>query len=105
MSLTLRDDELKTEAGIETYRAYFTVLLQAATDTDDEIPAILWFSYVGLARRIDPPLEPVHDLDESDERYGHLHCSVAAPEDKAHMEIIAKLVNDAQYAGIALSVV
>lgn len=95
LSLTFRDSTLKTEAGLDAYHEYCS---ERAGKT---LPGILWFSFLGLTQRIDPPLEPQHNPDASDEKYGGLHCSTDAPRDNTHMELLAKLVNDNEHAGIA----
>ena len=94
MSLTFRDDTLQEPADIDAYHEYFSEAAGAV------LSAILWLSYLGLMERIEPPLEPKRDPDDTDPKYGHLHCSTPAPHDKAHMEILAKLVNDGEYAGV-----
>ena len=95
MSWTLRNDDLRTDVGLDAYHAHFSELV------GEKLPAILWFSFYGLTRGIDPPLEPKHDNDPDDLKYGHLHCSTSAPHDREHMEVLAKLVNDGKHAGIA----
>lgn len=95
MSLTFRDEVLQTDVGLDAYHEYFSKLIE------ENIPAILRFTFHGLTRWIDPPLEPQHDPDPSDTKYGNLHCSTERPRDKAHMERLAKLVNDGAHAGIA----
>lgn len=94
MSLTFRDKELHSDTGLDAYHEYFSRRFRTI------IPAILWFSFYGLTRGIDPPLEPEHDPDPNDLTYGHLHCSTSAPHDRPHMEVLAKLVNDREHAGI-----
>ncbi len=64
------------------------------------MPGILWLSHRGLTQKVTPPLFPLPDPDLSDQVYGDLHCSTEAPHDKNHMELLAKLVNDRQDAGI-----
>ena len=95
MSWTYRDACLINEDGLDAYHAYFSE--RAGTN----LAAILWFSFFGLTNCIDPPLEPRHDPDPDDDEYGHLHCATDAPRDKAHMELLAKLVLDGEHAGIA----
>ncbi|MCH7884295.1 MAG: hypothetical protein IIC01_03505 [Planctomycetes bacterium] len=95
MSLTFRDKGLQSGAGLDAYHEYFSELFGKS------IPAILWLSFYGLTRCIDPPLEPKHDPDPNDLKYGHLHCSTNAPRDNAHMQLLAKLFIDGKHAGIA----
>ncbi|MHC4696879.1 MAG: hypothetical protein ACYTFA_09065 [Planctomycetota bacterium] len=95
MSLTFRDVVLQTDVGLDAYQEYFSRLI------GENIPAILSFTFHGLTRRIEPPLEPQHDPDPSDTKYGDLHCSTERPRDRAHMDRLAKLVNDGAHAGIA----
>ena len=95
MSWTYRDARLMNDDGLDAYHAYFSE--RAAIN----LSAILWFAFFGLTKRIDPPLEPRPEPDPDDLEYGDLHCSTGAPRDKAHMELLAKLVNDGEYAGIA----
>lgn len=95
MSFTFRDEDLQTDIGLDAYHAYFSEQVGVP------LPAILRFTFHGLTRCVDPPLQPRHDPDPSDQRYGRLHCSTEAPHDKAHRELLAKLVNDGMYAGIA----
>lgn len=95
MSWTFRNDELGSDAGIDAYHAYFS------KSFGQSLPAILRFTYHGLTQRIDPPLEPRHDPDADDPIYGHLHCSTDPPHDKAHMQRLAKLVNDGIHASVA----
>jgi hypothetical protein len=95
LSLTFRDEALCTDAGLDAYHHYFSESAGAV------LPGILWFSFLGLTQRIAPALEPSHDPDSADPVYGHLHCSTERPRDKPHMELLAKLVNDGEYAGIA----
>ena len=95
MSLTFRDEELRTDVGLDAYHKYFS-------DSIGQIlPAILWFTFYGLTRGIDPPMEPRLDPDPDDAKYGRLHCSTNCPRDRVHMQLIAKLVNDGEHAGIA----
>lgn len=94
MSLTFRDETLKTDTELDAYYAYFSELV------GERLPAILWFTFRGLTREISPPLEPRYCPDANDAVYGHLHCSCDAP-DKPLMQLLAKLVNDAVHAGIA----
>lgn len=94
LSLTYRNQWLKTDEGLDAYRKYFSE--RAGTS----LAGILWHSFHGLTRRVDPPLIPAHDPDESDPAYGDLHCSTQAP-DKAQMQLLAKLVNDGEHAGVA----
>lgn len=94
MSLTFRDGTLQQSADIDAYHEYFSIRAGVV------LSAILWLSFVGLMKRIEPALEPKRDRDETDPKYGHLHCSTPAPRDKAHMELLAKLVNDGEYAGV-----
>ena len=95
LSLTFRDEELHTDAGLDAYHKYFS-------DSVGEIlPAILRFTFYGLTQRINPPLEPRLDPDHEDPKYGHLHCSTNSPRDKGHMQLLAKLVNDGEHASIA----
>ena len=102
MSWTFRDESLQSDTAIDEYRAYFSQLIDESLKlVGASLPAILRFTFYGLTRCIDPPLEPRHDPDPDDSKYGHLHCSTEAPHDKAHMELLAKLVNDGQFAGIA----
>ena len=96
LSLTFCNSALRTAAGLDAYHEYFSELVGKI------LPAILWISFVGLTRRLDPSLEPRHDPVDEEPIYGHLHCSTDAPRDKAHMELLAKLVNDGEHAGIAL---
>jgi hypothetical protein len=95
MSLTYRNDSLQSAASIDEYHAYF------CKQVGETLPAILRFSFYGLTKCIDPPLEPSWDPAPDDPKYGHLHCSSEAPRDKPHMELLAKLVNDGKHAGIA----
>ena len=95
MSWTWRKDELLTDKGVDEYHRYWS------DRVGESLPAILWFTYNGLTQRIDPPLNPEHDPTQDDERYGHLHCSTESPRDSDHMKLLAKLVNDGEYAGIA----
>jgi len=95
MSLTYRDGTLQNDAAINEYHAYFSKLV------GETLPAILRFTFYGLTRCIDPPLEPRHDPAPNDPKYGHLHCSTEAPRDKEHMQRLAKLVNDGVHAGVA----
>ncbi len=95
LSWTFRDEELRTDVGLDEYHAYFSERV------GEKLPAILRFTFHGLTKCIDPPLEPQHDRDDSDAKYGHLHCSTPAARDKDHMERLAKLVNDGEHAGIA----
>lgn len=94
MSLTFRDETLKESSNIDAYHEYFSERAGVV------LSAILWLSFLGLMTRIEPPLEPHPDPDDTDTEYGHLHCSTPAPRDKAHMELLAKLVNDGEYAGV-----
>jgi len=94
MSLTHRDDTLQKDEDIDAYHEYFSERARVV------LAAILWLSFIGLTRRVEPPLEPQLDPDDTDLVYGHLHCSTRAPHDKAHMQILAKLVNDGEYAGV-----
>ena len=95
MSLTYRDEKLQSDAGIDEYHAYYSKLV------GETLPAILRFTFFGLARCIDPPLKPEYDPVPNDLKYGHLHCSTEAPHDKCHMQVLAKLVNDGVHAGVA----
>lgn len=95
MSLTFRDETLKSNAELDAYHAYFCELFDA------HLAGILWFTFRGLTTQISPPLEPRYCPDDNDPVYGHLHCSCDAPRDKPHMELLAKLVTDAVHAGIA----
>ena len=94
MSWTYRDESLRTEAGVDEYHQYWSERVE------ESLPAILWFTFAGLTKKIDPPLEPRHNPDHDDRKYGHLHCSTDPPGDKPHMQLLAKLVNDGQHAGI-----
>lgn len=96
MSLTFRDETLRTEARLDAYLSYF------CERVGKRLAAILWFTLRGLTIEISPPLEPRHLPDAEDSVYGHLHCSCDAPRDKSHMELLAKLVNDGVHAGVAL---
>lgn len=95
MSFTFRDQKLHTEEGLKEYHAYCSEKARVT------LPAILWFSFRGLVMEIEPPLEPEHDPVKDDPVYGHLHCSTEAPHDRVHRDLMAKLVNDNVYAGIA----
>ncbi len=95
MSWTIRDDSLKSDSGLNAYHAYYSELL------GETLPAILWFSFFGLTRHLDPPLEPQLDPDPDDPEFGRLHCSTEPPRDKVHMQDLAKIVNDGKHAGIA----
>ena len=95
MSWTFLDKELQSGTDLDAYHEHFSGL------SGMYIPAILWFSFYGLTRRINPPLEPERDPDPNDLKYGHLHCSTNPPCDNAHMKLMAKLVNDGEHAGIA----
>jgi hypothetical protein len=95
MSWTFRNGTLKSDAALDAYHAYFSERF------GESLPAILWFTFHGLTRRIVPPLEPQLDPDSDDPMYGHLHCSTDALRDKEHRERLAKLVNDGVHAGIA----
>ena len=92
--MTYYDDSLKTEEAIEKYRRHFS------NPTNGTLPAILWLTFLGLTREVQPPLEPQHDPDKAEPVYGHLHCSAPAPDDKPHMQLLAKLVNDGEFAGV-----
>ena len=93
MSLTYRDESLWTDDAIEEYQRYFS-------GDSETLFAILRLTFLGLTREVQPPLSPQHDPDDTEPRYGHLHCSTPAPHDKPHMELLAKLVNDGQFAGV-----
>ncbi len=95
MSFTFRDQALKTDVALDAYHNYFSETV------GEVLPAILWFGFFGLTQRIQPPLEPRHDPDRTDPIYGHLHCSTERPHGKPHMQLLAKLVNDGDHAGIA----
>jgi len=95
MSLTYRDQSLQSLIAIDEYHAYFSGLVR------ETLPAILLFSFYGLIKCINPPLEPIRDPAPDDPKYGHLHCSSDAPRDRTHMDALAKLVNDGVHAGIA----
>lgn len=94
MSLTYRGETLQKPPDIDAYHEYFSQRVGSP------LSAILWLSFLGLMTRIEPPLEPHPDPDDTDPEYGHLHCSTPAPRDKAHMTLLAKLVNDGEYAGV-----
>lgn len=94
ISLTYRDETLQSDTAIDEYHAYFSELV------GETLPVILRFTFYGLTKCVDPPLEPRYDPDSKDPKYGHLHCSTDAPRGKPHMELLAKLVNDGQHAGI-----
>ena len=97
MSLTYRDESLRTEDAIKAYQRYFS------DPNGGTLLAILWLTFLGLTREVQPPLEPQYDPDSTEPVYGHLHCSTPAPRDKPHMELLAKLVNDGQFAGVLRS--
>ncbi|MGD2110376.1 MAG: hypothetical protein PVI86_13425 [Phycisphaerae bacterium] len=95
-SLTFRDESLRSEEGLDAYHEYFS------RGVGETLPAILWFAFFGLTRCIEPPLEPQHAPDRiTDPVYGHLHCLTERPHGKPHMQVLAKLVNDGNHAGIA----
>jgi len=94
MSLTFRDEGLKTDVGLDAYHTYFSELIGEA------LPAILKFTFYGLTKCIDPPLEPRHDPVDADPVYGHIHCTTEMPN-RTQMELLQKLVNDGVHAGIA----
>lgn len=94
LSLTFQDDSLKGNAAILDYQEHFSAAIGG------DLPGLLWFSFDGLTSRLDPPLPPRHDPDSSDSRYGHLHCSTDKPRDRAHMQLLQKLVNDGEFAGV-----
>jgi len=95
MSWTFRAEALRTTAAIDEYHRYWSERV------GESLPAILRFTFYGLTKCIDPPLEPRHVPDPDDATYGHLHCSTERPRDKAHMELLQKLVNDGIHAGVA----
>jgi hypothetical protein len=95
MSWTFRDDDLRTIGGLDAYHSYFS------EGFGQPLAAILRFTFYGLTQCIDPPMEPRLNPDPHDPKYGHLHCSTNCPRDKAHMELLAKLVHDGEHAGIA----
>lgn len=95
MSWTLRRDNLLTDAGLDEYHNYWS------NRVGECLPAILWFNHIGLTQKIEPPFVPEHDPDQDDQQYGHLHCSTDSPRDDVHMKLLAKLVHDGEYAGIA----
>ena len=95
MSWTFRDGTLQADDSLDLYHAYFCERF------GQNIPAILRFTFHGLTKCIEPPLEPRHSPDPDDATYGHLHCTTERPHDKPHMQLLAKLVNDGEYAGIA----
>lgn len=94
MSFTHRNSSLQSDAAIEEYHTYYNKLV------GETLPAILRFTFCGLTKVLNPPLEPERDPDSEDTKYGHLHCSTPRPRDKPHMEFLAKLVNDGKHAGI-----
>ena len=97
MSLTYRDESLRSEDAIEEYRRHFS------DPNSDTLIAILWLTFRGLTREVHPPLVPRHEPDDNEPVYGHLHCSTPSPRDRPHMELLAKLVNDGQLAGVLCS--
>lgn len=95
MSWTFRNNVLFDDKELDAYHGYFSERF------GQPLAAVLRFTFFGLTRVIDPPLEPRADHDPTDAVYGHLHCSTDQPRDQAHMERLAKLVMDGVYAGIA----
>ncbi len=97
LSFTFQDETLRSDANLDRYQAYYS----RSEFFNGNLPGIVWLSFEGLSLRVAPPLVPRQDPNiEEDPTYGHLHCVTDAPRDKAHMQILAKLVNDAEFGGI-----
>ena len=86
LSFTFQDDDLKTDAGLEAYRE------EKANDLESrDLPGICVLTHEDLTVRLEPPLPPRPDRDQTDEKYGHLHCCTDRPRDLQHREKMAKL--------------
>lgn len=95
LSLTLQDENLKTEDGLDQYQL-------AKVLPSGDLAGIIHLSFHDLTENVKPPLPPRFDSDPTDERYGHLHCCIDRPRDKRHRDMLAKCAED---NGVLLSVV
>lgn len=95
LSFTFQDESLSCDSGLDAYRRYV-----GDRYLSGDLPGICWLSFHGLVARLEPPLEPRHNPDPTDEVYGHLHCSTDQPRDRAHMDLMAKLVHDGEHGGL-----
>lgn len=87
LSYTLQAEDLGAADGIDRYQLYWVF-------PSGDLPGICRLSYVNLTEDLEPPLPPWPDLDETDERYGHLHCHTDLPRDKDSMRRLAVLATE-----------
>ena len=84
LSFTLQAVTLKTPEGLDSYHR------DKALPSGD-LPGIVHLSFLDLTVSVRPPLHPRRDHDNTDARYGTLHCCTDRPLDLAHREQLAKL--------------
>lgn len=77
LSLTLRSDELQSQASLHEYRRYWKERLRL-----ERGPAICVVHHRDLVSALNPPLPPRHAIDDEDERFGHLHYVTDEPNEE-----------------------
>ena len=86
LSFTLRNDDLRTEDGLDRYQ-------ELKAFPSDDLPGICMLTFLDLTDRLRPALPPRRDPDGQDATYGHLHCSTDRPSGQIQMEVMAELAN------------
>jgi hypothetical protein len=87
LSYTLQNDDLRTPNGLDQYQLYWVF-------PSGDLPGICKLSYVNLTEDLKPPLPPWPEPDETDKKYGHLHCHTDLPRDKDSMRRLAVLATE-----------
>jgi len=85
LSFTFQDKILRTDAALDEYQS------RKALPQSGHLPGLCRLTLYDLTVSLTPPLPPRYERDDSDDRYGHLHCVTDLPSDEQHMERMAKL--------------
>ena len=84
LSFTYQNDPLKTEHGLTQYQ------IDRKMPSGD-LAGICKLTFSDLTAILKPPLSPRQEDDNTDSKYGKLHCITDCPGDQIHMEQMAKI--------------
>lgn len=87
LSFTYQDALLRQGGALAAYQ-------RAKRLPSGDLPGICRLTFHDLTSKLDPPLPPRPEQDETDPAYGHLHCVTDCPVDEIHREKMAKLATE-----------
>lgn len=85
LSLTYRNELLCTIEGVDEYQR------KNQLPVSGDLPGLCMLTHHNLTKELNPPRPPRHEPEQTDPKYGHLHCVIDRPEDENHRSLMAFL--------------